>query len=447
MTVMRTGASCWKIMSLWVCLVFVSGGLPDRGEASQPYTPSSPDPVLESWCWRSFPELKGLGLRCMAEDKDGNMWFGVDDGVRRYDGVNWTAYTSEDGLLGAQVLTLCTTQDGRLYAGTYLGISRFSAGGWSRVFPPEGDLPWYVWDLMEASDGSLWAGTRWGALRLSPEGPTLYTTEEMAAALRVLAPHIPRAIVPDEVAPARSWPKGIGALAASMSRRGPILIVWLAPGGPGEASGLKVGDRIIAVDGQSNVTLRRLRGPVDTSMRLTVEREGHPEPFEMRVTREGIEGTFRQDLYFRLARFTVHVPPLRDRKEDVPLLAQHFLDLLAREMSRQPPGLSPEALRVLTAYDFPGNVRELRNLMERALLESRGAEIQPEHLHLLLPRPARADERADMEWPDFERDELEQIKDALKQTKGNVTAAARLLGVNRSRIYRLMHKHHLMAGS
>ena len=170
MPLTRIGVSRWRIIGLWVCLGLASGSFLDRGEASQPYTPSSPDPVLESWRWRSFPELKGLGLRCMAEDKDGNMWFGVDEGVQRYDGVNWTAYTPEDGLLGAPVIVLCATRDGSVYAGTEMGISRFSEGTWNRAFPPEGDLPWDIHDLMEAVDGSLWAGTAWGALRLSSGG-------------------------------------------------------------------------------------------------------------------------------------------------------------------------------------------------------------------------------------------------------------------------------------
>jgi len=158
-------------------------------------------------------------------------------------------------------------------------------------------------------------------------------------------------------------------------------------------------------------------------------------------------GTFRQDLYFRLARFTVHVPPLRQRLEDIPLLTQHFLELFAREMGRQAPALSPEVLRALEAYDFPGNVRELRNVIERALLESGGREIRPEHLHMLQALPDRDDTQTELEWPDFERDELEQIKQALQQTRGNIVAAARLLGINRSRIYRLMHKHNLMRDS
>jgi DNA-binding NtrC family response regulator len=158
-------------------------------------------------------------------------------------------------------------------------------------------------------------------------------------------------------------------------------------------------------------------------------------------------GRFRQDLYYRLARFTVQVPPLRQRKEDIPLLARHFVELLAREMGRPAPGLSPEALHVLESYDFPGNVRELKNVIERALLESAGALIQPEHLHLFQTPLAETEAGKELEWPDFERDELEQIRQALEQTKGNITAAARLLGVNRSRIYRLMGKYQLGAGA
>ena len=158
-------------------------------------------------------------------------------------------------------------------------------------------------------------------------------------------------------------------------------------------------------------------------------------------------GRFRQDLYYRLARFTVQVPPLRRRKEDIPLLARHFVELLAREMGRPAPGLSPETLQVLESYEFPGNVRELKNVIERALLESGGALIRPEHLHLLQTPLAGTEVHTKLEWPDFERDELEQIKQALEQTRGNITAAARLLGVNRSRIYRLMHKYQLGPGA
>lgn len=148
---------------------------------------------------------------------------------------------------------------------------------------------------------------------------------------------------------------------------------------------------------------------------------------------------FRQDLYHRLARFPVLVPPLRNRPEDIPLLAAHFLKLFLREMGRQPPPLSEAALAVLRAHPFPGNVRELKNVIERALIESSGTEIQPQHLHLLpsvLPS-ATAGPLGDSPL-NLEAAELALIKRALAQASGNVSRAADLLGVNRSRIYRAL---------
>ena len=88
--------------------------------AVQPYQPVHPDPLSEPWRYRSFPELKGQGLNSMAEARDGAIWFGVDRGARRYDGVHWTLYTPEDGLLGAPVRSLCSATDGSVYAATEL---------------------------------------------------------------------------------------------------------------------------------------------------------------------------------------------------------------------------------------------------------------------------------------------------------------------------------------
>jgi DNA-binding NtrC family response regulator len=94
-------------------------------------------------------------------------------------------------------------------------------------------------------------------------------------------------------------------------------------------------------------------------------------------------GKFREDLYYRLARFTVEVPPLRDRKEDIPLLAEHFLERFAADMGMAKAKLSAAALHALQSYDYPGNIRELRNFIERALIESGGGEIGPEHLFFI----------------------------------------------------------------
>jgi DNA-binding NtrC family response regulator len=161
------------------------------------------------------------------------------------------------------------------------------------------------------------------------------------------------------------------------------------------------------------------------------------------------EGKFRPDLYFRLAQFTVAVPPLRERQSDVPLLAEHFANVFSREMGLRPVGISGGALDLLQSYPFPGNVRELKNIIERALIESSGREITPEHLQLsnlhagpaaeklVRPQPTTEAPAPSADLPlNLEEAEATLIQRALAQTGGNIARAAQLLGVNRSRIYR-----------
>ena len=150
--------------------------------AAMPFAPRHPDPVHESWRWRSFPELKGQGVSCLVEDRDGNFLFGTDEGIYRYDGINWHLFPFDEGMVGAQINALYVARDGRVYVGSDRGISRFENGAWERVFPSEGE--WNTYDLMEARDGSLWAGTEWGALRLTPDGVRLYVAAEDTTGVR-----------------------------------------------------------------------------------------------------------------------------------------------------------------------------------------------------------------------------------------------------------------------
>jgi DNA-binding NtrC family response regulator len=156
------------------------------------------------------------------------------------------------------------------------------------------------------------------------------------------------------------------------------------------------------------------------------------------------DGRFRQDLFYRLARFTVRTPPLRERPEDIQPLAEHFLRTFGLEMSKKPPRLGAAALGALLVYDFPGNVRELKNIIERALIECRGGEIAPEDLALperrLPAQPVQLSRRPSVEDLPLNLEAAEQalIDRALATCKGNVAQAARLLGVPRMRIYRRM---------
>ena len=153
------------------------------------------------------------------------------------------------------------------------------------------------------------------------------------------------------------------------------------------------------------------------------------------------DGLFRQDLFYRIARFVVTSPPLRQRREDIPLLAQHFLQLLAHEMGRDVPAFNATALDKLQAYDFPGNVRELKNVIERALLESRGGNIEAPHLHFMAvgntPDPAAADPLGSHPLISMEECERRHIEGVLAATGGVIkgeSGAAQILDLPESTV-------------
>lgn len=150
-------------------------------------------------------------------------------------------------------------------------------------------------------------------------------------------------------------------------------------------------------------------------------------------------GQFRSDLYFRLSRFVIKLPPLRDRREDIEPLAHHFLSLLARPT---PMTLTSEALKLLTAYDWPGNVRELRNAIERAVILARpGHQIHAEHLAFI--PCSRSDEvilHFDRE-PSLEDIERHYLQRTLTKYRGNRQKTAAVLGISERHVYRLIEKY------
>ena len=153
--------------------------------ASAPYQPIEDDPVLATWRWRVYEELSGLGLRCMIEDRDRSMWFGIEDGLKHYDGIQWTSYGAKEGISG-NVECLALGPDGP-YAGGSTGIHRYKGNGqWERIFPPAGQKFGVVRRMTVARDGSLWAATDWGALRFQRDTIVLYTDKEGELSARPL---------------------------------------------------------------------------------------------------------------------------------------------------------------------------------------------------------------------------------------------------------------------
>lgn len=148
------------------------------------------------------------------------------------------------------------------------------------------------------------------------------------------------------------------------------------------------------------------------------------------------EGRFREDLYHRLNEFTLTVPPLREREDDIVLFANSFLADANKELERNAERFSDESIAILKQYHWPGNLRELRNVIRRTVLFTTGTEITPDLLPEFMRNPLQQEEISLLP-----KDEREQILKALKIAKGNKTKAAILLNIDRKTLYNKMHQY------
>ena len=170
------------------------------------------------------------------------------------------------------------------------------------------------------------------------------------------------------------------------------------------------------------------------------------------LPRDIAHGRFREDLYYRLNVFAIHLPPLRDRRDDIPLLSDEFLADIGRTLGRPPSGMSRDARQLLLDYHWPGNVRELRNILERAAILCDGGLIAAEHLALAVaPPPIRPSPVAPTHLPtspterasDLSAMEKTMIEQALQEAKFNKSRAAKALGLTRHQLYIRMRRHGL----
>jgi two-component system response regulator HydG len=167
-------------------------------------------------------------------------------------------------------------------------------------------------------------------------------------------------------------------------------------------------------------------------------------------------GRFREDLYFRINVVTVHLPPLRERREDVPILVAHFLAKLARRERRAAATLSPEALKLLTGYTWPGNVRELENAIERAVAVAKGNVVLPSDLPpevgggagtaAAIAAGGGGDSSIIADRPSLAELERRYIQLVLQESGGNKKKAAEKLGIDRRTLYRALEREGDEAG-
>ncbi len=198
-----------------------------------------------------------------------------------------------------------------------------------------------------------------------------------------------------------------------------------------------------------NIQVKLLRVVQDRRVQRVGGRASLPVDFRLVVATNVdlaaavLDGSFREDLYFRLNVFPIEVPPLRDRREDVALLANHFRLRFAEELGLEPPGLEAETLARLMAYDWPGNVRELENYIERSVIMYPGERTIP----FDLPRARQGGAVGDLfasasanAWT-LDRLEREYILSVLDRTRWQQATAAEVLGVNRRTIYRKLKRY------
>jgi DNA-binding NtrC family response regulator len=154
------------------------------------------------------------------------------------------------------------------------------------------------------------------------------------------------------------------------------------------------------------------------------------------------QGKFREDLYYRLNVIEIRLPPLRERREDIPLLAEHFVQRISSELGREIAGISASALKLLIAHDWPGNVRELENVIERAIVTCRNGTLDEQEFSWLQRNPASPH---DWDVPDMPLGELERraIVAALERTGGNVKEASAALGIDRSTLYDKLKRYEI----
>ncbi|MEZ0227205.1 MAG: sigma-54 interaction domain-containing protein, partial [Planctomycetota bacterium] len=210
----------------------------------------------------------------------------------------------------------------------------------------------------------------------------------------------------------------------------------------------EIGDMSPALQGKllrvlEDKTFRRLGGTRDIPLDVRIVAATHVN-LEQAIQAK----KFREDLYYRLNAITIDAPALRDRREDIPLLAEHFLRRFAVELPRDVARISPAALEKLEGYGWPGNVRELRNVIERAVLLGSSAEVGVDDIVLGRPQPGVADGKRIFTLPAAGVDLTELDKDlvvqALERAGGNQTKAAALLGLTRDKIHYRMEKYGLL---
>ena len=256
--------------------------------AKQPYRIEYSDPLTEPWRISRFPEVDHLSLRCLEEDLDGNIWFGVQDGVLRYDGYNWTHHGSDQGLPSTEVKSLTTLANGDLVAGTLSGLYRKSGPRWQRIFPKSDQSTWgFSGAVIESKDGAIWACCTRGLVKLKSERSTLFTCEEFVESFQQQNLFDQVVALPDQCLQRTGFDQTLGIIFSSHR------VAALSENSPARAAGVRPHDKVVAINGvplrgAGAIALSKAPGK---EIRLQIERFATGEQQTIVIPTETISGS------------------------------------------------------------------------------------------------------------------------------------------------------------
>lgn len=256
-------------------------------DSAEPYQIRQTNPVSQDFRMTAYPELIGRGVRCMGQDVSGKMWFGVRDGVVSYDGSNWKNYGIETGLSENPVNAITVREDGTLLAGTTEGLYQAKDERWQRMYPDETELPLHVNSVRETADQSLWVCCKWGLVRLRKGQSTLFTSADFRDFAERFGPFDVVTTLPNQCIPGTRHYRGTGIVLIGQT------VAMISEDSPARDAGLKVGDTLLQVDGESTDLTRRLRRGGIRDIELVVRRSGTGVTETIRFMKSKIELGYR----------------------------------------------------------------------------------------------------------------------------------------------------------
>ena len=268
-------------ITLFIIFVYSSLVLPVSS-----YMPKTSNPVQESWRWSEITELHNKQANIIDQNIDDKIWVSTKDNIMcSSNGIDWKIFNIENELSGSTVLDLSCSND-KVYVGTDLALNVYHNKRWRALFPENIKIPWMINRIHVLSDSTIWALSDFGLLHISGVKTVIYTSRDMADAVKCFAPNASVEIIPSDIFNKIEWEEGIGAYVING------FICAVLPNSPANKAGLKIGDRIISIDNTRKYPNRFVTGKIGQLLHLYVDRYNQNIQDTLDVKCEALQGQF-----------------------------------------------------------------------------------------------------------------------------------------------------------